>query len=107
MERTHPVPGRPLLVGCAVLVAVLGVRFAHQTTADRLDQAVDTPVVGWLGGHPGLMGWLAFSGSLVPAVALSAAIAGACLLAFGAAGLHLQDHLHLVHVQPRGPTARG
>ena len=93
MERTHPAPGRllladsarpwaaALLVGCAVLVAVLGALFAHQTTADRLDHAVDTPVVGWLGGHPGLAGWLAFPGSLVPAVVLSAAIAGACLLA--------------------------
>ena len=93
MERTHPAPGRPLLagparpwaatllVGCAVLVAVLGVLFAHQTTADRLDQAVDTPVVGWLGGHPSLAVWLAFPGSLIPAVAFSAAIIGACLLA--------------------------
>ena len=70
-----------LLAGCTVLVVVLGVLFAHQTTADRLDRGIDAPVVNWLAGHQTMASWLAFPGSLIPAAALSAAIAVACLLA--------------------------
>lgn len=93
MDGTWSRPGPALLAGaarrragvllgcCAVLIAVLGVVFAHQAKADRLDQAVDSPVIAWLGGHPGLAAWLAEPGSLVPAGALSVAIAVACLLA--------------------------
>jgi membrane-associated phospholipid phosphatase len=88
----HLRPGRPLLAAsarpwagallacCAVLVAVLGVLFAHQTRADGLDHAVDSQVVAWLGGHRGLLLWLAAPGSLIPAVVLCAAIASVCLL---------------------------
>jgi membrane-associated phospholipid phosphatase len=86
-------PGRPLLVGsarsracvllgcCTVLVAVLGVLFAHQAKADWLDHAVDSPVITWFGGHPGLALRLAAPGSLIPVGAASAAIAVSCLLA--------------------------
>jgi membrane-associated phospholipid phosphatase len=86
-------PGRPLLAAldrvrvgalvacCAILIAVLGVIFAHQVTADRLDRAVDSPIITWLAGHPGLAARLAAPGSLLPAVALSAVIVVACLLA--------------------------
>ncbi len=85
-------PGRPLLAAsarpwagallacCAVLVAVLGVLFAHQASADRLDHAVDSRVIAWLGGHRGLLLWLAAPGSLIPAAVLCAVIVGACLL---------------------------
>jgi membrane-associated phospholipid phosphatase len=63
-----------------VLVAVLGMVFAHQTTADRLDHAIDSPIVTWLAGHQDLAGGFASPGSLLPAVALSAAVVLACLL---------------------------
>ena len=86
-------PGRPLLTAgarpwagallacCAVLVAVLGVLFAHQASADGFDNAIDSRVIAWLGGHRGLLLWLAAPGSLIPAGVLSVAIAAACLLA--------------------------
>jgi membrane-associated phospholipid phosphatase len=77
-------PARPravaLLACCAILVAVLGLLFAHQTGPDWLDHAVDSPIITWLGGHPGLAGRLAKPGSYVPAAGLSAAIVVACLL---------------------------
>ena len=70
-----------LVGGCAALVVALGAAFAHQSTADALDHAVDAPVVAWFAGHNGLALWLVAPGSPVPAVALSAAIAVACLVA--------------------------
>lgn len=70
-----------LLACCAVLVAVLGVLFAHQATADRFDHAVDSPIITWFSGHRGLLPWLARPGSYIPAAALTAAIVVACLLA--------------------------
>jgi len=93
VEGNHLRPGRPLLAAsarsragallacCAVLVVLLGVLFAHQAKADWLDQAVDSPIISWFGGHPGLALRLAAPGSLIPAGAASAAIAVACLLA--------------------------
>jgi membrane-associated phospholipid phosphatase len=93
MNGMHLRYGRPLLVPsarlwagallacCVILVAVLGLLFAHQTTADRLDHAVDAPIVTWLGSHPGLAVRLAAPGSQLPAVVLSATIVVACLLA--------------------------
>ena len=70
-----------VLACCAILVAVLGVLFAHQTTADRLDRAVDSPIITWFGGHRGLLPWLAMPGSYIPAAVLTAVIVVACLLA--------------------------
>jgi undecaprenyl-diphosphatase len=69
-----------LLVGCAVLVAVLGLVFARQNTADRFDHAVDSPVIAWFAGHHALALWLAFPGSMIPAVVLTAALTIGCLL---------------------------
>ena len=69
-----------LLACCAVLIVVLGLVFAHQSKADWLDRAVDSPVITWLGGHPSLAAWLAAPGSLIPAAALSTAIVAGCLL---------------------------
>jgi len=68
-----------LLACCAILVTGLGILFAHQTAADQLDRAVDSPVITWFGSHRGLALWLAAPGSQLPAIALSAAIAVACL----------------------------
>ena len=93
MDGIHLRPGRPLLPGpgrpwagavltcCAILVAVLGALFAHNSQAGRLDHAVDGPIIRWLGGHPRLLLWLAAPGSLIPAGILCAAIVVACLLA--------------------------
>ena len=69
-----------LLACCAILVAVLGVLFAHQARADGLDHAIDSRVIAGLGGHRGLLLWLAAPGSLIPAGVLCAVIVGACLL---------------------------
>ena len=69
-----------VLASCAILVTVLGLLFAHQTTASRLDHAIDSPIITWLAGHPGLAARLAAPGSQVPAVALSALIVIVCLL---------------------------
>lgn len=92
MDTTHPASGRPLmaasirpwagglLAGCVVLVAALGVAFAHQTKADALDRAVDAPAITWSIHHPGQAGWLALPGSLLPMAVLSVAIGVACLL---------------------------
>jgi membrane-associated phospholipid phosphatase len=83
--------GRPLLggparswaiavvIGCALLVAVLGVLFAGQTRATWLDHIVDSPIISALGRH-GLMSYrLASPGTLGPAVLISGAIAVICL----------------------------
>jgi membrane-associated phospholipid phosphatase len=70
-----------LLGCCAILVVVLGILFAHQTEADRLDRTVDSPLITWFAGHPGLALWLAAPGSELPAIVLSAAIVVACLCA--------------------------
>jgi membrane-associated phospholipid phosphatase len=69
-----------LLACCVILVAVLGIAFAHHTTAGHLDQAIDSPVITWLGSHPRLAAWLAAPGSQLPAAGLSAVIVVACLL---------------------------
>jgi membrane-associated phospholipid phosphatase len=69
------------LAGCAILVAVLGALFAHQTTADEFDRAVDAPLVAVFSGHSALADLFAFPGTTIPAVVLSAAMVVACLLA--------------------------
>ena len=78
-ERTitanGPNGGNALLACCAILVAVLGVWFAHQAKADWLDQAVDSRVLAWFVGHPGLAAPRAAAGASVPAAVLSAVIA--------------------------------
>jgi membrane-associated phospholipid phosphatase len=69
-----------VLAGCAVLVAVLGVLFAHQSTADRFDHAVDSRVITVFAGHPALALRLASPGTTTPAIVLSVVIALACLI---------------------------
>jgi membrane-associated phospholipid phosphatase len=70
-----------LLAACAILVAVLGVLFAHQDTANGLDRAVDAPLVTAFRGHSDLADLFAFPGTTIPAVVLSTAMIVACLLA--------------------------
>jgi membrane-associated phospholipid phosphatase len=84
--------GRPLLAGaarplagvvlvsCVMLVAVLGVMFAHKTRADSFDNAVDSLVIGMFNGHGDLAFRLTYPGTLHPAVVLSGIIAMICLL---------------------------
>jgi len=91
MGGWQPRVGRPLLpgpartlaawvtAGCAVLVAALGVLFAHQGTADGFDRAIDAPVIGWLSGQPHLRLWLAWPGTITPAFVLVVAVAAGCL----------------------------
>jgi membrane-associated phospholipid phosphatase len=69
-----------VLACCAILVAVLGVLFADQSTADRLDSAVDSPVIGLFGGHGDLAFRLASPGTLMPAFVLSGVTVVICLL---------------------------
>lgn len=112
MDRIFGGPGRPLLgpsgryragwtvAGCAVLVAVLGVLFADQTTADRFDRVIDSPVITHLGGHDGLLVRVADLGTQIPAIAVSGVIVVACLLSgrlngavLGAAAVPVADVL--------------
>jgi membrane-associated phospholipid phosphatase len=76
-------PARPraagLLAGCAVLVIVLGVLVAHETTADRVDRTVDAPVIAWFAGHPVVALRMAYPATLVPAGTVSLIAALACL----------------------------
>jgi membrane-associated phospholipid phosphatase len=86
-------PGRPLLAAvprrwagallacCAVLIVVLGVIFAHHTEGNRLDHAVDSPIITWLGSYDGLAAWLATPGSLLPAGILTTVTVVGCLVA--------------------------
>ncbi len=69
-----------VLAGSAILVAVLGVLFANQSTADRFDRAVDSPVIGWFSGHGDLAFRLSKPGTLIPVIALSGVIFVICLL---------------------------
>lgn len=69
-----------LMACCAILVVVLGMLFAHQTRPDSFDQAVDSPIISWLGGHQRLSLWLAAPGSTIPATVLCAALVLGCLL---------------------------
>jgi membrane-associated phospholipid phosphatase len=92
MNGIHLRLGRPLLAPrvrpwaglvlacCVILVAALGLLFAHQTRADWLDHAIDSPVIAWFAGHQGLVVWLAAPGSTKPAGVLCAAVVVACLL---------------------------
>jgi len=69
-----------LMACCGILVAVLGVLFAHQTRPDPFDRAVDSPIISGFSGHQGLSLWLAGPGSTIPATVLCAAVVLGCLL---------------------------
>jgi membrane-associated phospholipid phosphatase len=84
--------GRPLLgdsrawamltlAGCVAVAVFLGLLFRGQTGPDGFDNAVDSPIVTFFGGHRDLLLWLALPGTLIPAIAVSAAVAAGALLA--------------------------
>jgi undecaprenyl-diphosphatase len=84
-ERPLLSPGfRPwaagVLAACAAIVAVLGVLFAHQTSADAFDRAVDAPFISAFSDHQVTAFWLARPGSELPAVLACAAIVIVCVL---------------------------
>jgi membrane-associated phospholipid phosphatase len=64
-----------------IVVVALGLLFSGQTGPDRLDNAIDSPVIAFFGGRKSLLLWLAFPGTLIPAVVISAALVIACLIA--------------------------
>jgi membrane-associated phospholipid phosphatase len=68
-----------ILAACAVIVAVLGVLFAHQTRADAFDRAADAPIISAFRDHQATAYWLARPGSELPAILICAAIVIACL----------------------------
>jgi membrane-associated phospholipid phosphatase len=70
-----------LLAACVAATLVIGLAFAHQSTADGFDRAADGPVIRLLGGHPGPLAWMQEPGTQVPALVLSLAMAVACLAA--------------------------
>jgi undecaprenyl-diphosphatase len=71
----------PVLAGCVIAIAALGLLLRGQAQPDGLDSAVDTAMVASLGGHQGVLPWLTQPGSTIPLIAVSAAIAAGCLLA--------------------------
>lgn len=68
-----------LLAGCVIVVVVLGVLFARQTTPDRLDRAIDSPIINALRDHQVLAAWLALPGTNIAAVVVSAVFILICL----------------------------
>jgi membrane-associated phospholipid phosphatase len=68
-----------LLACCVIVLVVLGVLFAGQSTADPFDRAVDAPVITWFAGRQSLASWLAYPATLVPAGTVSLIAALACL----------------------------
>jgi undecaprenyl-diphosphatase len=64
-----------------VVALAIGAVFAHQSTADVFDRALDDPVIRLLGRHPTVLHWMQYPGTQVPALVLSLAMAAACLAA--------------------------
>jgi undecaprenyl-diphosphatase len=89
--QSAPPLGRPLLggpartwavavvIGCALLVAVLGLLFAGHARASWFDHLVDSPIISMFSGHGPTALRLASPGTLGPAVLISGAIAAICL----------------------------
>jgi membrane-associated phospholipid phosphatase len=71
----------PALAACVVVVVALGLPLRGQTGSNGFDDAIDGPVIAFLGGHHGLLLWLALPATFVPATAMSAASAVGCLIA--------------------------
>jgi membrane-associated phospholipid phosphatase len=74
---------RPWVIGllgcCVLLVAALGVLFAHQSQADWLDHVIDSQIIRRLGGHDNLLLRLAYPATLAPAGLTSLIMAVTCL----------------------------
>ena len=71
----------PVLAGCVIVLATLGLLLRAQAQPDRFDSAVDTAMVASFSGHRGVLPWLALPGSTIPLIAVSTAIAIGCLIA--------------------------
>lgn len=69
-----------LLAACVAVTAVLGLRYAGQNRAGRLDTVVDAAVRSALDRFPALLGLLARAGTLIPVALMTAALVLACLL---------------------------
>jgi membrane-associated phospholipid phosphatase len=69
------------LAACVIVVVLMGLLFRGQTGPDTFDNAVDSPVIAFFGGHGGLLFWLILPGGLILAVVISAVTAAGCLLA--------------------------
>jgi membrane-associated phospholipid phosphatase len=81
-ERLLPVslrlPAATLLAGCVIVTVLLGIAFAGQRHAGRLDTAIDTPVKSALDGFPRLLNVLDITGTLIPVTLLTLALVLAC-----------------------------
>jgi membrane-associated phospholipid phosphatase len=71
----------PVLAGCVIVIATLGLLLREQAQPDGLDSVVDSAMVASFSGHRGVLPWLALPGSTIPLIAVSVAIAVGCLIA--------------------------
>jgi membrane-associated phospholipid phosphatase len=73
-------PAAALLACCVTVTVLLGIAFAGQRRAGRLDTAIDTPVKSALNGFPGLLKVLDITGTLIPVTVLTVALVLACVV---------------------------
>lgn len=74
-------PAAALLAACVAVTTALGLSFAGQSHAGRLDTAVDTWVSSALDQFPALLRFLYRLGTLGPVTLMTVALVMACLLA--------------------------
>jgi membrane-associated phospholipid phosphatase len=74
-------PAAALLAFCMTVTVLLGITFAGQHHAGRLDTAVDTPVKSALKRFPALLNVLADAGTLIPVTLMTLALVLACVVA--------------------------
>lgn len=70
-----------LLVGCALVVAALGLLVTGQTHADSFDNAIDSAIISRFGGNARLLLFLAGPGTRLPAFVATAVLVVGCLVA--------------------------
>jgi membrane-associated phospholipid phosphatase len=73
-------PAASLLACCVIVTVLLGIAFAGQRHAGRLDTAIDTPVKSALNGFPWLLKVLDITGTLIPVTLLTLALVLACVV---------------------------
>jgi membrane-associated phospholipid phosphatase len=69
-----------IIAGCAAVTVLLGVLFAHQTSAGSLDAWVDTRIQAGLGGQRRVLNDLSGLGDLIPVAVMTAVLVLACLV---------------------------
>lgn len=72
-------PALTVLAICVLVIAFLGVLFAHQSQPSGLDAVIDARLRSGLGGHRALLKRVALLGTLGPMVAMTTALILACL----------------------------